>query len=576
MTQTDVSCTSTGRPLDHDDFGLNQSKIVDVIDSNNLARHAQISVRNLRKLDCAGKAGPSFPHPAVDAGVCRRQGAIDWRWAIAVIIVAVVQQSIGHLNGDDSWFITFAEKYLDGLTPYVDVSDPNPPAAFLAYVPAIYFARIFAVRPEFAIVLFTFLGAGLAILISGMVLRAAGLLSSAQVPGALAVALYLCLVAPAFCFAEREHFAFLALLPIAAILAARIADRHVALSAALLAGIGAGLATTFKPYFLLPLALAFAGTVLVRPKCAARLVPEIAAVAMVLATYSAAVLLVFPAYLGTLSLALDVYAPVHDRISNLLTSPLFVCNVALLGALAYVARRGLVDLRARVCALFSIGFLATFVIQGKGWTNHTFPGLAFALFALAAQLRFFSAPALRAAQRQRSFTMYVFLPVLCAAPFLFGAVQLVTNGEEHPGLTAAVARIAPPRPRIAALAEQLDYGHPLVRRLGGTWVGRQNCLWISWGVKYLRGGGRGDPAAEARRSKYLGADLEMFAEDVRKGKPDVLLVESEELAAWARAQPALSSLFDAYALAGSAGDIEIWRSRSQSGKALQRDPIAAF
>jgi hypothetical protein len=517
MTQTDVSRAFGGRPVDHDDFELNQSKIM---------------------------------------------GVIDWRWAIAVIIIAVVQQSIGHLNGDDSWFITFAERYLDGLTPYVDVSDPNPPAAFLAYVPAIYFARRFAARPEFVVALFTFVGAGLAIFISGRVLRGAGLLSRAQAPGALAVALYLCLVAPAFCFAEREHFAFLALLPIAAVIGARAADRPVALPTAMLAGFGAGLATTFKPYFLLPLALAFAGTLLVRPKRAGRLVPEIAAAAIVLATYAAAVLLVFPAYLGTVSLVLDVYAPVRDGISNLLTSPPFICNVAVLGALAYTARRGFVDLRARVLALFSIGFLATFFIQGKGWTNHAYPGLAFALLALAAQLRFFAAPALRAARRQRLFTMYVFLAVFCAAPFLFGAMQILTNGEEHPGLTAAVARIAPPQPRIAALAEQLDFGHPLVRRLGGVWVGRQNCLWISWGVKYLRGGGDADPSAEARRSKYLGADLEMFAEDVRNGKPDILLVESRQLADWARAQPALSGLFDAYIQAGSAGDIGIWRLRA--------------
>ena len=558
MTQTDVSRAASGRLADHDDFGMTQSKITNVIDSNKLERDAQISLRNLPKLECGEK-----PARRLTAGACRRYGTIDWRWAIVVIVVAVVQQAIGHLNGDDSWFITFAEKYLDGLTPYVDVSDPNPPAAFLAYIPAVYFARSFAVRPELAVVLFTFLGAGLAIFISGRVLRVAGLLSSAQVFGALAAALYLCLVAPAFCFAEREHFAFLALLPMAAVLAARIADRPVALADAMLAGIGAGLATTFKPYFLLPSALAFTGTLLARPKHAASLLPEIAAAALVLLIYAAAVAVFFPAYFGTLSLALDVYAPVRDRISNLLASPPFICNVALLGALAYVARRGLVDLRARVCTLFSIGFLATFVIQGKGWTNHAFPGLAFALFAMAAQHRFLAAPALRAGRRQRLFSMYVFLPVLCAAPFLFGAMQLVTDGEEHPGLMAAVARVAPPRPRIAALAEQLDFGHPLVRRLDGAWVGRQNCLWISWGVKYLRSEASSNPAAQARRSEYLSADLVMFAEDVRKGKPDILLVESKELAAWARAQTPLSGLFDDYVLAGSAGDIQIWRSRLQ-------------
>ncbi|MGP0061126.1 MAG: sulfite reductase subunit alpha [Beijerinckiaceae bacterium] len=51
--------------LDHDDFGLNQSKIMNVIDSNKLERDAQISLRNPRKLDCAGKPVPTFPHPAL-------------------------------------------------------------------------------------------------------------------------------------------------------------------------------------------------------------------------------------------------------------------------------------------------------------------------------------------------------------------------------------------------------------------------------------------------------------------------------------------------------------------------------
>ncbi len=39
--------------LDHDDFGLNQSKIMNVIDSNNLER------------DAGGKPVPTFPHPAL-------------------------------------------------------------------------------------------------------------------------------------------------------------------------------------------------------------------------------------------------------------------------------------------------------------------------------------------------------------------------------------------------------------------------------------------------------------------------------------------------------------------------------
>jgi hypothetical protein len=63
-----VRCEKCGSRsgLDRDDFGLNQSKIMNVIDSNNLERDMQISLRNLRKLDCAGKPVPTFPDPALD------------------------------------------------------------------------------------------------------------------------------------------------------------------------------------------------------------------------------------------------------------------------------------------------------------------------------------------------------------------------------------------------------------------------------------------------------------------------------------------------------------------------------
>ncbi len=53
--------------LDHDDFGLNQSKVMNVIDFESLERDRQISLRNLRKLDCAGKPVSTFPHSALES-----------------------------------------------------------------------------------------------------------------------------------------------------------------------------------------------------------------------------------------------------------------------------------------------------------------------------------------------------------------------------------------------------------------------------------------------------------------------------------------------------------------------------
>jgi apolipoprotein N-acyltransferase len=60
-----IVAARAGRGRDHDEFGSNRSKFMNVIDSKNLERDAQISLRTLSKLDCAGKPVSAFPHPAL-------------------------------------------------------------------------------------------------------------------------------------------------------------------------------------------------------------------------------------------------------------------------------------------------------------------------------------------------------------------------------------------------------------------------------------------------------------------------------------------------------------------------------
>ncbi len=482
--------------------------------------------------------------------------AQDWRCTVLIVLAAVLQQGVGHLNGDDSWFLTFAERYRDGFVPYVDISDPNPPAAFLAYLPAVLLGRIFAAPPEFFVALLTFLGAGVSSLLAAIILRRAGLLPQRSTFGALAIAAYVLLFVPAFCFAEREHIALLALLPMVALAAARASGGRIAWRDAVLAGIGCGLACAFKPYYLLPAACIVLCAVALRRKPRLLFAPEILATGVVILAYGVAIFVLFPAYLGSaLPLALEIYAPLRDRLAHILVSPLFLANFIVLAALFFAARSGKAQPRMLVLAAASAGFLATFVIQGKGWMNHAYPGMALALLAAAS----FLAESAESSRSRRVFALFVFIPALCLAPFLFGTAKDFGNGEEYPGLTEAVQRVAPAHPKIAALAEQLDVGHPLVRHVGGTWVGHQNCLWVSWGVRYLL---RQRTVSASERARLLGAmrdDEATFAADVDRGKPDILLVENKGVETWARGQPALASVFRHYRQVGEASGVEVWR-----------------
>ncbi len=480
------------------------------------------------------------------------------RWAhlaaiVAIVLCAVALQAAGHLNCDDAWFMTFAEKVLGGARAYVDVSDPNPPAAFLAYMPALILARALHLPAEPVVVGTTQLAGLVSLAVSGRILTEAGLLAAHRVWVVTAAACFILLLVPAFCFAEREHFALIALLPMLAVSAARRQGASVAPGFAVLAGIGAGVTLAFKPYYAIPLGL----VAIASWRRGARLWPKLewVAAAVTYLLYVGVVFWLFPAYVtDALPLATEVYAGAHESTLTLFKSGASA-NLVLLAALLIVTRGRFRDPCCRVLFAASAGFCLTYFVQAKGWMNHAYPGVALSL--LAGVFLSFETTEPRPSPHRR-FALFVLLPLMIAAPFFFGVAIDLTNQEEYPGLTAAVARLAPPHPTIITLAELLDLGHPLVRRLDGVWSGTQNCLWVSYAVRYRLAQGSLDPTRRDLLLRRQDEDERLFMADVTRRRPDVLLTETPALESWARHQPLLSKLFEPYHLAGKVGVISIW------------------
>lgn len=491
--------------------------------------------------------------------------------AAALLVAALIQQSMGHLDGDVSWFTTFAEKYVDGATPYVDITDPNPPASFLALAPAVLVARALhlAVEPVLAALVFVF--AFLSLVLSAAILRFGAQRSREDWGRLLNASIFLLLVVPEFVFAEREHLALLALMPFLATLAVVGAGGRAPVGLRIAAGVGAGLAVSFKPFFALSLALPALALALRERSPRLLLTPEMAMACVVALAYGLMIVILFPAYANyALPIIVEIYQPA--RINGYLLAFLTLApfNVILLVSLAFAARGGLTPARPRpdfvvpasmlVCGFASLGFLAGFFIQGKGWMNHAYPGIALALFAWIFFLLDVQ-PHACAAREGRLFK-FVFLPIFIASPMLFGANKLLMDEEEHPGLRAEIVRIAPPHPRVMALAHDLDYGHPVTRHLEGTWVGRPNALWVAAFAKHLLQG-ENDPARRARLEDHRAKDLADFAQDVRVGQPDVIIIADKTSREFGLAQPAIAEAFADYEKTGAAGEIEIWTRKAR-------------
>jgi len=478
--------------------------------------------------------------------------------ALMIIGVAALQQALGHVNCDSSWFITFAEKVFLGARPYVDVSDPNPPAGFLAYMPAVWLSHGTGIRVEPIVVAMTFLAALASIALAGVILTKVDSFKAGQALPAFSLTSFCLLLLPGFCFTEREHLALILLLPMLAFTVVISSAPHASFNLAtlrFLAGFAAGLVLTFKPYYALPVALLLLYEAWQRASIKALISIESLTAALVTIAYGASVFVFYPAYIeNVLPVARDIYLPARETFLLVLATPAFVVNIVLLGLVLCNVRR-LKDPFVGLPFFASLGFAATFLIQSKGWTNHAYPGAALAI--MAAGFLF-----LRHDEARKSLGPAVFWPILILSPLLFGAQTMFADSEEYPGLVQAVKSFNLVHPKIAVLAEQVDLGHPLVRQVDGEWIGRQNCLWTSYEARTLLHPGMSNARRETLLN-YIRADEKAFAQDIQQGQPDLILVETQALEKRAQENPELQPVFVGYNKAAKVGDVSIWRHAAQ-------------
>lgn len=494
---------------------------------------------------------------SADRGAFAARWASSPRTAACILLFAVLQQSLGHHNADNSWLFTVCEKWLDGARVYRDIIETNPPASFLLYLPAVFTARRLHLPAEFVVSAAVFAGALGSIMFSRRIARECGLIRPGGGWLAVNAALFALALVPGFSFAEREHIASILILPALAVFAARADARPVPGFPAAAAGLLAGLTMAVKPHFALALLFPILFTAWrqrsPRPVFS---IENFTAAAVVLA-YGAAVVFLFPDFFGALPSILEVYVPVKEPLRLLLIHPWFLVHMAMLAVIFALNRRAGGDARVTVLAMASLGFAGAFVLQGKGWVNHGLPGVSLAFLALA----LLTGPALAAGREHpawpamRPALMFCMAPALFGLPILFGTVVQFTMKEEYPGLTGAVRRIGPPHPKIMAVTAELDVGHPIVRRVGGVWAGQPHSLWLMLSAQMLIDAKRGDAA---KLAAFVDQDARMFADNVRERQPDIILVSRDETGERMMKNPDIAMAMNHYELAGIADEIGIW------------------
>ena len=485
--------------------------------------------------------------------------------ALIAVLAIALQVHLGTVD-DVSWQITVGEWTLDGRIPYRDFIEINPPASILLYLPPIFVARLLGAAPEALVAVFGCLGIIASVALSALILARAGLIEKLGPIGA-SLALGALMLLPAHAFDERDHIAAVAGLPFLALAAARGVGARVNWGSVLLAGIGAGLMASIKPpYVLVAIALApyLAARIGFRPLFACA---EFYAAALVGSLYVLIMLTLFPAYLSDIApLASAIYLPVRESMSGLTLNTGVVLWLALLLTSAQIAGENRAEPLFAIPALASLGALASFFIQGKGWPYHIYPALAFIVIALgaalarnkrgAAMLAVSIIPAIASALVAlvvARWPLQIMIGVAVAAAAIVAAAQrlfsgakaddrslplsemiaasaigvafamLTLEGRPQPVLEKALARLAP-HPTILAISESLAFGHPLVRDVGGSWAQRVPALWITAAADRLIEESHGDEKLRARLAPFVRADRDRLAQDIGANKPDAILV----------------------------------------------------
>jgi hypothetical protein len=399
------------------------------------------------------------------------------------------------------------------------------------------------------------------------------------------------LALPVGWFGQREHLLLVLLWPLLAVAMARMDAGPVSPWVAAGAGALGALGLALKPPAVIVWPV-LAGLVAMRRRSLRLLIaPEQIVLALALAGYAAAALILTPEFLP----AMRRLAPLYLHFSTQELNALLLGDVltwAVWVALAcWVAGgpRGVSAFGQPILAAAALAFLGAAVLQGKGFGYHYYPafGCAVALLLVVAADRGSALEggqgALAAARRVAGTVRRIAATAtLAAVALLFGPVRLSRAAGtpqrrdlERAGLARIVQDVVPPGGSLMILSPRLGDAFPLVPETGTLLVPRYPHLWWMAAMDALRR--RGDTARVAEFAPLEAELRRSVAEDLTVHRPVLILARNPDPSdryagdapvdpvRYLLLEPRFAAALSHYAPAGRVAGFDLYR-RSGSGQ----------
>ena len=482
---------------------------------------------------------------------------MNQRWIIvaAILLTALLVQIPSVLNPDLSCLLSEGEQILDGRKLGVDLFELNPPLSIYLYMPAALLARLTGIAPEIIVIILVMIEIMGSLVLIDRAAAAAKLGAGERIISTCVLA-FLFAVLPSAVFGQREHIAVIALTPFVAVTA--ICWRGLSPGAvAILAGLGGGLAICIKPQLALVAGLPIILGIIHQRSLRPLFTPEACAAAAMVIGYGAVVAIIFPGYLFTFApMVAATYLPMRKNLAGLLPFPIVVITASIV-FLRQVNPQGLkIGSDATPWLAAAIGGAASFLLQGKGWTYTLY---ALCLFAIAAPLLHVRTRKLPVSVRIGGFAGVVLIG-LCLSLSL----------REFPPLEQRIQAHAK-HPRLLTITDHLALGHPLVRQIGGTWVGSSCAQALTAGAILAENSSQPTQAERAKLDGIMDFERRQLLADLRNARPDVILVDTYlqssvpfDWLAWANSDPELQMELHRYREVEDVGRVRIFVDQSTS------------
>jgi hypothetical protein len=484
----------------------------------------------------AGPAAPTLPGRLVT--ICSLLALLS---TAAVVLVAALGSP---LKDDVAWLLYVAGQWLGGQRLYIDLVEINPPLiVWLSAIPA-WLADWAGLAPKsVALPLFGVCILGASWWTACLLRDASPLFRDRFAVFALIGTVLLGVAGPEL--GQREHLLIAAWLPYLCLLARSLGGDRVRLGPLVAAGVLAGLGCALKPRYLLVFA-ALEMLALTRGLRPWR--PAVLAGAATLASYAAAIMLLYPAYLErAVPLGIALYSATDVPFSFMLYDNVSVMlGEAAVLLLWWPGRRTREGNLVLVLGVFAIASTLVCFIDGKNWFYHRLPATIATVLALLCWVA--SALARSAPERRR---LGVQLLVALAALTTFG---IAAAGRLRPEVELACSPELSTEARLeklirreraktyVAFSEWIALGFPVVNNTGVVWASRFDSMWALKGELWRA---RFDPDAHKEWPVRR-----WVARDFVAGCPDLAVVDTREslnyIAVLSVSDPAFASAWSQY------------------------------